>query len=90
MLGPLKKSSAIASSKVCFIFLPFFAEIGSLKCKTVFGSHKAYFRKKKKSEKNPTHIKGQLISKCLLGVIVSTKKPTKFLKEFRPWPLKRG
>ena len=34
--------------------------------------------------------KGQLISKCLLGVIVSTKKPTKFLKEFRPWPLKRG
>ena len=23
--------------------------------------------------------KGQLISKCLLGVIVSTKKPTKFL-----------
>ena len=24
-------------------------------------------------------IKGQLISKCLLGVIVSTKKPTKFL-----------
>ena len=25
------------------------------------------------------HSKGQLISKCLLGVIVSTKKPTKFL-----------
>ena len=24
-------------------------------------------------------VKGQLISKCLLGVIVSTKKPTKFL-----------
>ena len=24
-------------------------------------------------------IKGQLISKCLLGVIFSTKKPTKFL-----------
>ena len=23
-------------------------------------------------------VKGQLISKCLLGVIVSTKKPTKF------------
>ena len=37
-----------------FFFL-FFAEIGSLKCKTVFGSDKAYFRKKK-SEKNPTHI----------------------------------
>ena len=26
-----------------------------------------------------TGAKGQLISKCLLGVIVSTKKPTKFL-----------
>ena len=26
-----------------------------------------------------TQPKGQLISKCLLGVIVSTKKPTKFL-----------
>ena len=25
-------------------------------------------------------IKGQLISKCLLGVIVSTKKPTNFLR----------
>ena len=28
--------------------------------------------------KNLDIIKGQLISKCLLGVIVSTKKPTKF------------
>ena len=28
--------------------------------------------------------KGQLISKCLFGAIVSTKKPTKFFKEF--WP----
>ena len=27
----------------------------------------------------PHGLKGQLISKCLLGVIVSTKKPTKFL-----------
>ena len=59
MLGPLKKSSAIASSKVCFIFLPFFAKIGSLKCKTVFGSHKAYFRKKKKWKKiQPTLARG--------------------------------
>ena len=29
-------------------------------------------------------IKGQLISKCLLGVIVSTKKTTNFFKEFLP------
>ena len=29
-------------------------------------------------------IKGQLISKCLLGVIVSTKKPTNFFKDFCP------
>jgi hypothetical protein len=28
--------------------------------------------------------KGQLISKCLFGAIVSTKKPTKFLKNFCP------
>ena len=27
---------------------------------------------------NGTHTKGQLISKCPLGAIVSTKKPTKF------------
>ena len=29
--------------------------------------------------------KGQLISKCLFGIIVSTKKPTKILLEFLPW-----
>mgnify|MGYP001387773136 CR=1 FL=1 len=29
-------------------------------------------------ELNIPYAKGQLISKCLLGVIVSTKKPTKF------------
>ena len=28
--------------------------------------------------------KGQLISKCLLGDIVSTKKPTNFFKDFCP------
>ena len=28
--------------------------------------------------------KGQLISKCPLGVIVSTKKPTNFFKNFGP------
>ena len=28
--------------------------------------------------------KGQLISKCLIGSIVSTKKPTKFFKNFGP------
>ena len=28
--------------------------------------------------------KGQLISKCLFGAIVSTKKPMKFFKEFLP------
>ena len=28
--------------------------------------------------------KGQLISKCLLGVIVSTKKTTNFFKDFCP------
>ena len=28
--------------------------------------------------------KGQLISKCLFGVIVRTKKPTKFFKAFCP------
>ena len=52
-------ANAIASSKVCFIFLPFFAEIASLNCKTVFGSHKAYFRKKKKVKKiQPTLARG--------------------------------
>ena len=34
--------------------------------------------------------KGQLISKCLFGVIVWTKKPTKFFPGFLPQPLKRG
>ena len=29
-------------------------------------------------------LKGQLISKCLFGVIVLTKKPTKFFKDFCP------
>ena len=29
-------------------------------------------------------VKGQLISKCILGVIVLTKKPTKFFKDFCP------
>ena len=29
-------------------------------------------------------LKGQLISKCLFGAIVSTKKPTNFFKEFLP------
>ena len=34
--------------------------------------------------------KGQLMSKCPFGVIVSTKKPTKFLQGFLPYPRKRG
>ena len=34
--------------------------------------------------------KGQLNSKCLFGAIVWTKKPTKFIPEFLPQPLKRG
>ena len=34
--------------------------------------------------------KGQLISKCLFGAIVLTKKTTNFFKEFLPQPLKRG
>ena len=51
-------ANAIASSKVCFIFLPFFAKIGSLKCKTVFGSDKAYFRKKKVKKIQPTLARG--------------------------------
>ena len=37
-----------------------------------------------------TLIKGQLISKCPFGVFKSLKKPTKFLPEFPPYPLKRG
>ena len=28
--------------------------------------------------------KGQLVSKCLIGSIVSTKKPTKLFKNFGP------
>ena len=36
------------------------------------------------SEHGPT--KGQLISKCLLGVIVSTKKTTKIFQDFCPSP----
>ena len=32
--------------------------------------------------------KSQLISKCLFGTIVSTKKTTKFFKEFLPQPLR--
>ena len=44
------------------------------------------------SEKPPAYmvIKGQLISKCLLGVIVSTKIPTKKFDNFCPRNLKRG
>ena len=34
--------------------------------------------------------KGQLISKCSLGVIVWTKIPTKKLPRFLPKPLRRG
>ena len=34
--------------------------------------------------------KGQLISKCPLGVIVWTKIPTKKLPRFLPKPLRRG
>ena len=34
--------------------------------------------------KIPFHGKGQLISKCLYGVIVWTKKPTKFFPGFMP------
>ena len=34
--------------------------------------------------------KGQLISKCTLGVILQTKIPTKFFPGFLPQPLKRG
>ena len=36
-----------------------------------------------------TLFKGQLISKCLLGVIIWTKIPTKFFPGFLPQPLKR-
>ena len=32
---------------------------------------------------------GQLVSKGLFGVIVSTKKTMKFFEGFLPWPLKR-
>ena len=32
----------------------------------------------------PALLKGQLISKCLIGSIVSTKKPTNFFKNFGP------
>jgi hypothetical protein len=39
---------------------------------------------KKLEQKMITLPKGQLISKCLFGAIVSTKKPTKFFKEFLP------
>ena len=35
-------------------------------------------------------IKGQLISKCLLGLIVWTKIPTQFFPGFLPQSLKRG
>ena len=34
--------------------------------------------------------KGQLISKCLFGVVKSTQKTTKFFPGFLPKPLKRG
>ena len=37
-----------------------------------------------------TEAKGRLISKCLFGVIVWTKKPTRFFPGFLPKPLKRG
>ena len=40
--------------------------------------------------KNLTAFKGQLISKCLFGVIVWTKIPTKKLPRFLPKPLRRG
>jgi hypothetical protein len=36
------------------------------------------------------HTKGQLISKCPLGVKTSSKKPTNFFPGFLPYPLKRG
>ena len=36
------------------------------------------------SQSKLIHTKGQLISKCLIGSIVSTKKTTKFLKNFGP------
>ena len=35
-------------------------------------------------DKQDDFAKGQLISKGLFGVIVSTKKPTKFFKDFFP------
>ena len=37
-----------------------------------------------------TFTKGLLISKCLLGVIILTKKPTKFFEGFLLKPLTRG
>ena len=44
------------------------------------GATSVLFRKRTASKKPPALVltKGQLISKCLLGVIVWTKKPTKF------------
>ena len=39
---------------------------------------------KETDTKKKTITKGQLISKCLFGAIVSTKKPTNFFMNFGP------
>ena len=44
----------------------------------------------KKNLSNFFGARGQLISKCPLGVKTSSKKPTKFFPGFLPYPLKRG
>ena len=51
--------------------------------------HKEYknldtLRQHKKVKKHMEYSKGQLILKCLFGVIVWTKKPTKFFPGFLP------
>ena len=38
----------------------------------------------KYTDKNSRYTKGQINSKCLLGLIVSTKKQTFFFKDFCP------
>ena len=69
------------------VVLPFaiFA-IGSVFAIIIITFEKCCLRKKKSCK----DCKGQLISKCPLGVFKSPTKPTKFFPEFLPMSLKRG